>query len=183
MINKIVKGIVLIIIVLVGAVNMIGCQSTEEMGLEEAVDILSTEEEVGVFDIYDATDEEVECAQETVEDAILDAKIEAAINDETHISEYGVGQERKEVEDLYKAINEIENNIPEIEEVDYLSEEDAYDTILSIAIEMYGESIEVGEINHNGLTYGANIEDVNTKDVISAIKIDNVTGELVEVIE
>lgn len=78
----------------------------------------------------------------------------------------------------------LKNDIPEIEEVEELTKDQAYKIILNKAIELYG-NVEVDRtcIGYNGSLYYANVVNPETREILANIKVDNVTGEIVEVVE
>lgn len=144
-------------LVLFGGLNLVGCESTSTMDVEEAQDIIESKEQVGVFDQYDATDKEVQEAYDTIDEAVTEAQIEAAINSDESISEsIGVDAKREEVNSLYDGvnnkINQSEINQPsedtvELDEVDQSTGEEYLDTDNDgyISSEEFGSSYEAEE--------------------------------------
>ena len=76
------------------------------------------------------------------------------------------------------------NNIPEIEEVEEITKEQAYEIILSEATRLYGNvEVNASDVGYNGIEYYANVVNPETREILANIKVDCVTGEVVEVVE
>ena len=153
MFNKLVKGFV-VGVALIGSLTMVGCEST-------------------------MTDDEL--AQLEYETYGM-----AAAEDDTHVSEYTKHAEvEKQLEEISEFQNEMANEIPEIEEVEELTEDQAFAIILNEAIKLYGINIEVDQtsVGYNGSEYYANVVNPKTREILANIKIDCISGEVVEVIE
>ena len=78
----------------------------------------------------------------------------------------------------------IKNTIPEIEEVDEITKEQAYEIILSEATRLYGNvEVNASDVGYNGITYYANVINPEDREILASIKVDCITGEVVEVVE
>ena len=109
----------------------------------------------------------------------------AAAEDDTHVSEYTKHAEvEKQLEEIGEFQNEMANEIPEIEEVEEITKEQAYEIILSEATRLYGNvEVNASDIGYNGITYYANVINPEDREIIASIKVDCITGEVVEVVE
>ena len=108
----------------------------------------------------------------------------AAAEDDTHISEY---TRHAEVEKQQEEIGEFQNSldeIPEMEEVEEITKDKAYEIILNEGTKLYGNvSVDPTCIGYNGSEYYANVVNPETREILASIRIDSVTGEVTDIIE
>ena len=91
---------------------------------------------------------------------------------------------KKVNENLVDENGRIKNTIPEIEEVEEITEEQAYEIILSEATRLYGNvEVNASDIGYNGIVYYANVINPEDREILASIKVDCITGEVVEVVE
>ena len=91
---------------------------------------------------------------------------------------------KPKVNDILDENGSIKNTIPEIEEVEEITKEQAYEIILSEATRLYGNvEVNASDVGYNGIEYYANVVNPETREILANIKVDCVTGEVVEVVE
>ena len=78
----------------------------------------------------------------------------------------------------------IKNRLQEIEEVEEITKEQAYEIIINEATRLYGNvEVNASDVGYNGIEYYANVVNPETREILANIKVDCVTGEVVEVVE
>ena len=91
---------------------------------------------------------------------------------------------KPKVNDILDENGSIKNTIPEIEEVEEITKEQAYEIILSEATSLYGNvEVNASDVGYNGITYYASVINPEDREIIASIKVDCITGEVVEVVE
>ena len=91
---------------------------------------------------------------------------------------------KKVNENLVDENGRIKNTIPEIEEVEEITEEQAYEIIINEATRLYGNvEVNASDVGYNGIVYYANVVNPETREILANIKVDCITGEVVEVVE